>query len=164
MKGRPKTTPIRSSLRKTSTLRGEVEDGIGALDAAHRKHLDDGIRGDFVDSLDLDEAMREGHEQENRWDYLLGHTPTETLVGLEPHSAKQDQVSTVIRKKEAAMDQLRGHLKPGARVAAGLWVASGKVFFADTEKERRRLDQKGIRFVGRRVLGKHLPAAKTRTR
>jgi hypothetical protein len=36
-------------------------------------------------------------------------------------------------------------------------VASGKVHFADTEKARLRLDQNGIKFVGTRVLAKHLP-------
>jgi 6-phosphogluconate dehydrogenase len=39
-------------------------------------------------------------------------------------------------------------LNPQARIAAWLWVASGKVHFADTEKVRRRLDQSGIEFVG----------------
>lgn len=151
-------TPVRRSLRDTSSLLAYVADGLGALENAHRGYLDDSIRSAFADSLDLDEALRAGHEQENRWDYLLGHGPSAEVVALEPHSAKQDEITTVIKKRRAALDQLEGHLEAGARVSKWLWVASGKVHFADTEKTRRLLDQNGIEFVGRRVCGKHLPA------
>ncbi len=127
---------------------------------SHRSYLAADIRESFADSLDLDKAMQEGHEQENRWDYLLGHTQSATVIGLEPHSARQDQITTVIKKKEAARQQLRGHLEQGARVTAWLWVASGKVHFAPTEKAHRRLDQTGIKFVGREVRKEHLPTDK----
>jgi hypothetical protein len=90
---------------------------------------------------------------------LLGHAPSAEVVAVEPHSAKQDEVTTVIRKKRAALDQLKDHLRDGARMAKWLWVTSGKVHFADTEKTRRLLDEKGIEFVGTRVYAKHLPLA-----
>ena len=92
----------------------------------------------------------------------LGHAPSSSAIGLEPHSAKTDEIDTVIRKRRAALDQLAAHLKPGALVSDWLWVASGDVHFADTERARRRLDQLGIRFVDKRVLAKHLPATPKR--
>jgi len=61
----------------------------------------------------------------------------------------------VIKKKEAARDQLQTHLLQGTGVAQWLLVASGRVYFADTEKARR-LDQHGIQFVGKKGLPKHL--------
>ncbi len=106
--------------------------------------------------------MRPDHPEENRWDYLLGHTPSVSIVALEPHSAKQDQISKIIDKKKAARQQLSGHLKPGEQISAWIWVASSKVFFADTEKVRLRLNQQGIRFVASPVLKKHL--CRTRSR
>jgi len=115
------------------------------------------VRAAFGDSLALDDAMLAGHEQENRWDYLLGHTSSGAVVGLEPHSAKQDQVSTVVNKRKAAKDQLQDHLRPGQTVSRWYWVASGDVFFADTDRVRFQLDQNGIEFVGKRLLLKHLP-------
>jgi len=161
MKGKSKKkTPVRSALKKGSSLHSKVEDGIGALEKPHRRYLAEDLHRSFADSLDLDKATHEGHEQENRWDYLLGHTPSGEVIALEPHSAKRDQITMVIKKRAAAKEQLRDHLRPGARVTAWLWVASGKVHFADTEKARRRLDQHGIRFVGKRVSAKHQPAAK----
>ncbi|MFH2011036.1 MAG: hypothetical protein ABI333_30835 [bacterium] len=158
MMGRPKKTPIRSALKKSSALQKEVQDGIGAVERSHRNCLAVEIRASFGDSLDLDKALVKGHEQENRWDYLLGHTQSGEVIGLEPHTARQDQIRTVIRKKNATMQQLACHLKSGVRITAWLWVASGRVQFAATEKARRRLDQQGIRFVDRKVQSKHLPA------
>ncbi len=151
-------TPVRAALVPASTLHPHVKDGLTAVKAAHKAQCEDAIRAHFVDSIDLDEAMREGREGENRWDYLLGHGPSACVIGLEPHSAKSDEVDTVIRKRRAALDQLRSHLKPAAKIVAWLWVASGDVHFADTERARRRLDQNGIQFVGRRLRAKHLSA------
>ncbi|MBI5511018.1 MAG: hypothetical protein HY903_19830 [Deltaproteobacteria bacterium] len=129
---------------------------MGAVKKEHRGFLEDSIKADFSDSVDIDEAFRPGHEQEHRWDYLLGHRTAKVVIGLEPHSAKQGEVSTLIAKRTAAQDHLRSHLKSGAKITAWLWVASGAVHFADTEKTRRQLDQHGILFVGTKVLRRHL--------
>jgi hypothetical protein len=134
-----------------------VVNGLGALNNAHRDYFDHSIRNAFADSLDLDAAVRVGHEQENRWDYLLGHTPSGGIVAVEPHSAKQDEVTTVINKRTAAREQLKDHLRDGVRITRWLWVASGKVHFANTENVRLRLDQNGIEFVGAKISAKHLP-------
>ena len=134
-----------------------MQDGLGAVKAEHHAYLDEELRSEFADSLELDESLRAGREQENRWDYLLGHSPTAVVIAVEPHHATQDQISTIVAKKRAARDQLQSHLRPAALIMSWLWVASGKVHFADTEKARRRLDQHGIQFVGRKVLRKHLP-------
>ena len=154
-----KKTPVRNSLRADSALRNAVVDGLGAVASAHRDYFDSDVRSYFADSLDIDAGLREGREQENRWDYLVGHRPSGEVVAVEPHSAKQDEVSAVIEKRRAARQQLAGHLVNGARITKWLWVASGKVHFADTEKARRRLDQAGIEFVGTRITERHLPKA-----
>jgi uncharacterized DUF497 family protein len=130
----------------------------GAIKSDHRDYIGSSIRVEFADSIDLDEAMREGHEEENRWDYLLGHMPSKIVIALEPHSARDTEISTIIAKRKAAMKQLRPHLQTSARIASWIWVASGPVHFADTEKARRQLDQHGIQFVGRIMLSKHLPS------
>lgn len=102
-------------------------------------------------------ALRVGRGRENRWDYLLGYAPTSEVVAVEPHSAKEDHISTVIKKRGAAREQLKMHLRDGARIARWLWGASGDVHFTDTERARRWLDQNGIEFVGKKVMAKQLP-------
>lgn len=132
---------------------------MGAVKRVDRDRFDAGIRADFADSLELDEAVRQDRDRENRWDYLLGHAPSDEVVAVEPHSARQDHVTKIIKKRAAARDQLREHLRDGARVAKWLWVASGEVQFADTDRARRQLDQHGIEFVGTRVMARHLPGS-----
>jgi hypothetical protein len=137
---------------------------MDAVEKSHRGYFDEAIRSSFADSLELDEAMHADHDQENRWDYLLGHSPSDEVIAVEPHSAKQGQITTVIRKRAAARAQLAEHLRDGARISRWLWVASGKVHFADTEKAKRELDQNGIEFVGTKVLAKHLSMASSTDR
>ncbi len=157
-------TPVRGALRPESRLLPLVQDGLDGLESSHKAFIATDIRAQFADSLNLDEAMRPGHEQENRWDYLLGHGPTSKVIGLEPHTARLDEISTVIAKKKAAMVQISPHLRAGVRVHAWFWVASGRVLFADTEGARLRLDQAGITFAGKQLLPKHLSSVSTTTR
>ena len=103
------------------------------------------------DSLDLDEASREEFPQDNRWDYLLSVPEMEKIVGLEPHSAKDDQVSVVIKKKKNAESYLLSHLKVGVKIANWYWVSRGKVTFSRMDRVRRSLDQNGIEFRGRQL-------------
>jgi hypothetical protein len=150
------TTPIRAALVATSFLRPLVKDGVQALKEKDRPFIDGEIRASFADSLALDAAFEKGHEQEHRWDYLLGHGESDKVFGFEPHTARNDQTSRVIRKRQEAMVQLRGHLRDGVRVADWFWVASGKVDFLPMEKAVLQLDQNGITFVGKGLLQKHL--------
>jgi hypothetical protein len=154
------TTPVRAILVPHSRLHQEVADGLGALKKADKKLIEEAIRNQFSDSVDIDAALKAGHDQENRWDYLLGHDPTSLVVALEPHSASTSEVSTVIEKRAKAKEQLRAHLKQGAQIVAWYWVASGKIDFVPHEKQVNRLNQAGINFVGSRLVAKHLPKKK----
>ncbi|MCQ4347318.1 hypothetical protein NGA35_07735 [Pseudomonas stutzeri] len=151
------SSPLKDVIEKESFLSPLVRPGMGAVEAGHHDYFDKDVRRAFGDSLDLDKAMQRGNEKESRWDYLLGHSPTGQVVAVEPHPVKQDEVSSVIKKKKSAIAQMRGHFVDGAKVSKWLWVASGKVCFASTEKAMRMLDQNGIEFVGSQVKAKNLP-------
>jgi hypothetical protein len=150
-------TPIRTALRSDSMLLPSVKNGLGALTAAHDRVLHAGVRPTFADSLALDSALQSYYPTSNRWDYLLGHKPSHALVGMEVHSVRRGEVSVLIAKKQATLDQLRRELRDGRSVDHWLWVASGSVQILDLDKARQRLDQHGITFVGQQVLARHLP-------
>lgn len=101
------------------------------------------------DSIDLDAATRDEFPEENRWDYVVSVPARSQLVGIEPHSARDDQISVVIAKKRHAAGYLRAHLQDGYRVARWLWLSRGPVGFGRMERARRLLDQNGIEFAGR---------------
>jgi len=157
-------TPILASLRSTSTLREHVKVGMGAIEKSHKSYIDEQLRAAFADSLETDENLKKGRDTENRWDYLLGHASSRAVVGLEPHTANNNAVPVVIKKREKALEQLRPHLIDGARVRAWFWVASGKVDFLPMEKATTRLANSGIAFVGKQLLAKHLAALEPETK
>lgn len=147
-------TPLRGALRADSQLQRDVKTGLGALRDTSTLHED--IRRDFADSLDLDSALQAAHPNDPRWDYLLGHAPSRTLIGVEVHPATSGEVTVIIAKKQAAQCQLQRHLRDGKTVARWIWVASGAVAMLDIDKARRRLDQNGVAFAGRELLARHL--------
>jgi hypothetical protein len=146
---------VRNALTDRSAINALVRDGLGAVKDKDKQFIDPSIRTQFVDSIDTDEAFRVGREQEPRWDYLLGHE-NRSLIAVEPHSAKTDEIQAVISKKRALTRQLNGHLKDGTDISKWLWVASGTICFPRGSIYQLKLSQAGIKFVGRSVLAKHL--------
>jgi hypothetical protein len=151
------TSPLRGALLTESKLQNNVTDGLAAMKPNDRACVDEQLRSSFADSIDIDTFFQPEYSHKNRWDYLLGHTQTGHIIAVEPHSAKNDEVSTVISKRREAREQLRPHLRDGVTIAAWLWVASGSVYLMPMDKQILRLSQNGITFVGRRVLAKHIP-------
>jgi hypothetical protein len=136
-----------------------VRTGLQAM-GDHSGRVDGSLRSSFLDSLDLDSATKDDHPTDHRWDYLLGHAQTSTVVAVEVHSAETSQVSVVIAKKERSREHLRRHLAEGASVAAWYWVASNGVDLVPFDKMKLRLEQNGIQMVGRSLKAKHLESLK----
>jgi hypothetical protein len=120
-----------------------------------RRFIDASIRDQFAGSLNTEEAFREGHDQEPRRHYLLGHAGNR-LIAVEPHSAKTDEVQTVINKKNALKQQIQDHPRDGRTINIWLWVSSGQVCFPRGSKHEIKPSQAGIKFAGRLVMLKHL--------
>jgi hypothetical protein len=148
-------SPVRDALEDESSLHPKVMDGLGAMKPKDKDCIDPAIRCEFQDSLDTDLAFIESNRQDHRWDYLLGHD-NQILVAVEPHSAKTDEISVVIRKRDALQQQMSSHLKGGKGISKWLWVASGRTDFQKVTQAQRKLSQHGITFVGRQVKAKHL--------
>jgi len=126
-----------------SALRGRLVAGVGAMAPGHRKLIAVSEREKIGD-----EASREEFPGANRWDYLLSVPAHSEIIGVEPHSAKDSEISVVIAKKQHAVAYLRAHLPTGHRVAKWFWVCSGPGGFSRMDRARRRLDQNGVTFEG----------------
>lgn len=112
---RKQPTPTLASLRDDSRLQG--------LKTGDINHLEESLRRQFADSLNLDDALHDECPAEPRWDYLLGHGPSRTMVGIEVRPAC-GPVSDVIAKKQAACLQLRPHHQLIYASGAITWVYS----------------------------------------
>src|SRR5262245_16344741 len=142
---------LNSALIEESRLREHVHNGCDAIAGVHRGLITDELKQSIVDSIDLDSATYTEYPNANRWDYVLGVRANATLVAVEPHSARDDEIATVIAKKQHSSRILLAHLKREWRVSAWIWVSSGKVKFSKMDPAIRRLNQNGIRFAGRIV-------------
>lgn len=139
------------ALTAGSPLRAQVRTGIGAIIRRDRALIEPTERPHIGDSLNFDEATREEYPQANRWDYLLSIPSRLQIVGIEPHSARDEEIKVVIAKRRHAIDHLRNHLPPGRRVSKWYWVSHGAIKFSRMDRVRRILDQNGISFEGRMV-------------
>lgn len=146
--------PLAGGLKKGSPLQERIERGIRAL-GPDRDALDPNVRRDFGDSLALDDALAKEHSNDRRWDYLLGHRPSQRILALEVHAATDGEVQAILEKKRAAEQQLGPHLRRDVRVARWFWASSGCVGLSP-RGPRLRLAEEGIEFVGRRLQRKHL--------
>jgi hypothetical protein len=148
-------THLNSALNETSRLLDLVHEGLAAFARVDVKLIAEDQRIRIGDSLDLDAATKQEHPQANRWDYIVSIPDLKEFIGIEPHSAKDSEISIVIAKKKHATEYLRSHLRNGCRITRWFWVSHGTVSFSKTDKARRRLDQNGIAFAGRtlRTLG-----------
>jgi predicted PhzF superfamily epimerase YddE/YHI9 len=140
---------LRAALLETSRLHDLVRTGMAAFARADLGLIAEDQRIRIGDSLDLDAASRVEHPDTNRWDYIVSIPDREELIGIEPHTAKDAEISVVIAKKKHAAQYLRNHLKNGCRIARWFWVSHGTVGFSKMDRARRRLDQNGIKFAGR---------------
>jgi hypothetical protein len=122
---------------------------IGGFTNVDVKLIAEDQRSRIGDSLNLDAATKDEHPEANRWDYIVSIPDLSECAGIEPHSAKDSEISVVIAKKKHATEYLRDHLQNGHRITRWFWVTRGTVSFSKMDRARRRLDQNGIAFVGR---------------
>ena len=145
----PREFLLTAALTAGSNLRRVVQNGMGAFEADDKLLIAVDQRPRIGDSINLDEALRAQYPQANRWDYIFSVSDAKKVVALEPHTANDSEVKTVIAKKKHAVDYLKDHLEPKHRVSAWLWVSSGKATLTKTEKYERALASAGIKYVGR---------------
>ena len=142
---------LKTALQPASTLLSGVQNGMDAFFPRDRALIAVSERPKIGDSLDLDSALRHDFPNANRWDYIFSVPGAGKLVALEPHSAKDSEISVLIAKKKHAAAELRKHLHPKYRVAEWLWVSHGRTSFSRREQATRRLAQEGITYLGKSV-------------
>jgi|SRR5579862_7151784 len=142
-------THLAAALDAKSRLRNLVKTAMGAFAAVNVKLIAEDQRTRIGDSLDLDAASRKEDPQSHRWDYIVSIPNLKEFIGIEPHTAKDSEISVVIAKRKHANQYLQKHLQAGYRVTRWFWVSHGTVSFSKMDRARRRLDQNGIAFAGR---------------
>jgi hypothetical protein len=142
---------LTDSFRPGSVLRAAVVSEAGALEREHQALIDRPALVQIRDSVNFDSALRHLYPEDHRWDYFVSVAGQEIIVGIEPHSASDSEVSTVLKKKQHAWSVITDQCLPGTTVSRWFWIASTKVRFSRNERASRQLDKAGITFVVSRL-------------
>jgi len=140
---------LKTALHTDSTLQRDLKSGIGALSQVDARLIAESERTKVGDSVDLDSSMKREFPDANRWDYIISLPTQSKIVGLEPHTARDSEISVVIAKKKHALQYLRSHFRDGYHVAKWFWISHGSVSFSKMDRAYRLLNQNGIAFAGR---------------
>ena len=141
---------FRSAIEKTPPLAKALKPGLRALGNNSGKiRPSDSSRCEG--SVDIDATVKAQYPEDSRWDYALGYGGKTYFV--EVHTAKTDEVSSVLKKLQWLKDFLaRDAPELNQEPKSFHWVASGKVAILPNSPQARQLAQKGIKIIGQLTL------------
>lgn len=146
---------FKEAVERTPHLENSYEEGLGALRAEDRKHIEAEDTRRLMGSAYVDEALKQvqAHQNANRWDFAIGYQHVdrkeEVIYWTEIHTASDGEVKVVIRKAQWLLAWLKGE---GAFLSEFereiFWVSSGATSFTLTAPQRKQMAAAGLRHVG----------------
>lgn len=145
---------FKSAVEATPDLQGAWRAGLQALRRIDKQHVDAEDSRRLSGSVDLDSALAVKCPYAPRWDYAIGHRPTnangEMVYWVEVHPASGAEVGVVLAKL-AWLKQWLQESAPRLQAIrkAFVWISSGKTSFTLSSPQRKRFALLGLRQRGR---------------
>jgi hypothetical protein len=144
---------FKEAVGKVAGLEQALREGLRALRAQDRPHIDAEDTRRLRGSVDVDAALRKQHPNANRWDFAIGYEHVdrnEVVYWVEIHPASDAHINTVIAKAQ----WLLRWLKNGSNALANfereiIWVSSGNTSLTPSAPQRKRMAQAGLVQRGR---------------
>jgi len=145
---------FKRAVEQTSEIKDAYCRGLRALRKADKQHVTAEDPRRIRGSVDIDTTVRKEYPNDSRWDYAIGHQPSnvkgEVIYWIEVHPASNGEVKVVIAK----LQWLKKWLKESASDLNELrreyiWLASGKTSFTRSSPQQKRIAQQGLQFQGR---------------
>jgi hypothetical protein len=145
---------LKDALERTLGLEGAWRGGLQAMPGADKQHVDAEDARRLTGSANVDAALAQSHPNDPRWDYAVGHSPTnrrgEVVYWIEIHPASSREINVVLGK----LTWLKSWMKESApRLQAMekvfVWVSSGKTSFTSSSPQQKRFALLGLRHKGR---------------
>lgn len=146
---------FKQTVENTPHLAGEWKDGLGALRAEDKPHVQPASPRRLRGSVDVDNALRKlkEHAQANRWDFAIGfqhsNRTKEFIYWLEIHTGSDSEISVVLRK----LAWLRKWLDGDGRGLTAfecqfVWAPSSVTAFTKRARQVKELADKGLHYSG----------------
>ncbi len=143
---------FRNAVQESPDLRGAWRPGLGALGTDSR-HVAANDPRTIAGSVHIEECLKKSRKTERRWDYAVGHKPsnrgTEVVYWIEVHPAYDHEIKVVKEKLNSLHNWLRTSAPRLNEMDSDfVWVASGDTSFTKGSKQVRRLAEEGLSFHG----------------
>lgn len=145
---------FKDAVRKTPGFEGAWRSGLQALHGTDRQHVEADDAQRLSGSVNVDAALTQSHPNDPRWDYAVGHRPTnrkeEVVYWIEIHPASNGDIKVVLAKLIWLRSWVRKsapHLQAMKKVF--VWVSSGKTSFTLSSPQQKQFALLGLRHKGR---------------
>jgi hypothetical protein len=144
---------FKAAIEKTPNLEKAHQMGLQALRAEDRRHIDAEDTRHLTGSVYVDAALQKADPHGNRWDYAIGYQHAnraeEVIYWVEPHTASDAQVKTVIKKAQWLLTWLKGAGKLlDAFEREIVWVSSGATSFTLSAPQNKQMALVGLQHRG----------------
>jgi hypothetical protein len=145
---------FKKAVQDTPDLKDSWCAGVQALLGMDKDHVTAEDTHRLTGSVNVDATLKEKFPNDNRWDYAVGHQPTnfkgEMVYRIEIHPASSGKVKVVLAKLEWLQRWLKDSApKLKALRRAFIWISSGKTSFTPSAPQQKRFASLGLRQVGR---------------
>lgn len=144
---------FKDAVEKTPKLQEAWRAGFQALTAADRQHVDAQDTRRLAGSVNVDAALARSHANDPRWDYAVGHRPTnydgEVVYWIEIHPGSSGEIRAVKAKLTWLQKWLQASAPElNAMRRAFIWISSGRTSFSPVSLQRKQLALLGLRYYG----------------
>jgi hypothetical protein len=144
------------ALEQTPDVNNRWCDGLQALRAEDRPHVQAENTRQLRGSADIDAALLKKEPNANRWDFGISYQHNdrkeEVIYWTEMHTASDSEVSVVIRKAQWLVNWLKNSApKLNDFERDIVWVSSGATSMTLSNPQRKQMSQVGLQYVGSKL-------------
>ena len=144
---------FQQAVENTANIATAYRTGLRALRRTDRRHITAEDTGRISGSVDLESALQALLPNAPRWDYGVGHRPTngrgEMVYWIEIHPANSGEIKAVLAKLNWLKNWLQTHARDlHGMKAAFVWVSSGKTTLSPTAPQRKKMALVGLQQKG----------------
>jgi hypothetical protein len=141
---------FQTAINDTPLLKDHLKNGLRALGSNSSK-VQSTDNSKCEGSVDIDSAVKSTYPNDSRWDYAVGYNGKTYFI--EVHSAKTDEVKSVLKKLQWLKDFLTKDSPDFDKERKSFhWVASSGNHILPNSSQARQLAKSGIIVVGQLTL------------
>ncbi len=147
---------FRDAVEQTKFFQKFYRQGLQALRAEDKKHVEAQDARKITGSVDMDQALTETLPQSPRWDFAIGYRQKsgigEKVYFLEIHPAETGELKAMIEKVKFLTDWMPQRAQVLWSMPKEIhWVASGDLDIRKNERRLKELAELGVKYPKKKL-------------